>query len=133
MFSAWDTINTNNRRLGPRHKVRLSASVSLIETETDESEWPSILAYTRDISRAGMALVVPSLHVGCHDLSKGDYVLRIVLAISAETSIRILARLIHCGLFNQDESGIGYLIGVKIEEMSAEDRVLYDEFISSLY
>ncbi len=133
MSSAWDTINNNNRRIGPRHKVRLPASVSLIETETDESEWPSVLAYTRDISRGGMALVVPSLHVGCHDLNQGDYVLRIHLAISAETSIGILARLVHCGLFNQDESGIGYLIGVKFEEMSAEDRVLYDEFTSSLY
>ncbi len=133
MFSAWDTINNKNRRHMPRHKVRLSASVSLIETETDESEWPSVLAYTRDISQAGMALVVPSLQMGCHDLNKGDYVLRVILAISAETSVRILARLIHCGLFNQDELGIGYLIGVNIEEMSGEDRVLYDEFIGSLY
>jgi hypothetical protein len=80
-----------------------------------------------------MALVVPSLRMGCHDLDKGDYVLRIVLAISADKSVRILARLVHCGLFNQDESGIGYLIGAKIEEMSAEDSILYDEFISGLY
>ena len=133
MSSAWDTINSNNRRLGPRHKVRLSASVSLIETETDESEWPSVLAYTRDISRGGMALLVPSLQMGCHELDKGDYVLRIVLALSAEASIRTTARVVHCGLFNQDESGIGYLIGVNIEEISAEDQALYDEFISSLY
>ena len=104
-----------------------------MEAETNESEWPSVLAYTRDISRDGMAIVVPSLQMGCHDLNTGDYVLRIVLAISAEASVRMLARLVHCGLFNQDESGIGYLIGVKIEEISAEDQILYDEFISSLH
>lgn len=133
MFSAWDTINNNNRRLVPRHRVRLSASVSLIEAETDESEWPSVLSYTRDVSRGGMALLIPSLQIGCHELDKGEYVLRIVLAISADASVRIVARLVHCGLFNQDESGIGYLIGIRIEEMSAEDRVIYDEFISSLH
>lgn len=132
MVSAWDTIN-NNRRLGPRYKARLSASVSVVEAGTDESEWPSVLAYTRDISSGGMALVVPSLRLGCHDLNEGDNLLQIVLAISARASIRITARLVHCGLFNQDESGIGYLMGVRIEEISAEDRGLYDEFISNLH
>ena len=133
MSSAWDAIKNNNRRRGTRHKARLSASVSLVEKETDESEWPSVLAYTRDISSGGLALIVPSLRLGCHDLDQGDYVLRIILAISSEASITITARLVHCGFFNQDESGIGYLIGVRIEAMSAEDRVLYDEFISSFY
>lgn len=133
MSSAWDAIKNNNRRHGTRHKARLSASVSLVEKETDESEWPSVLAYTRDISSGGLALVVPSQRIGCHELNQGDHVLRIVLAISARASIRITARLVHCTLFNQDESGIGYLIGVSIEDMSAGDRVLYDEFISSFY
>lgn len=131
MSSAWNTIKNSNRRLLPRHKVRLSASVSLIERDASESEWPSVLAYTRDIGSAGLALIVPTLRLGCHDLDKGDYVLRIILALSTQVSIRITARLVHCGLFNQDESGIGYLIGVRIEDISPEDRILYDEFLSS--
>jgi PilZ domain len=133
MSSVWDTIKDNNRRYAPRHKARLSASVSLIEKETDESMWPNVLAYTRDISNGGLSLVVPSPHIGCHELNQGDHVLRIVLAISAQANVRITARLVHCTLFSQDESGIGYLIGVRIEEMNAADRVLYDEFISNFY
>jgi hypothetical protein len=132
MFSAWDIIN-NNRRVAPRHKVRLPASVSLVEKETDESQWPSILAYTRDVSLEGLALVMPTSRMGCHELSEGAYVLKIVLAISHETSVSIVARLMHCGVLSEDEAGVGYLIGVKIEEISAADTLLYNEFIGGLH
>jgi len=129
MSSAWDTIN-RNRRTEPRRKVRLSASVSLIEQEGDEHEWPSVLAYTRDLSASGMALIVPSTRLGCHDLKSGDYLLRIILAISNETSIRVTARLVHCELVNQKDSEIGFLLGVKIEELAAEDHILYNEVVN---
>jgi hypothetical protein len=131
MFSAWDTIN-NNRRLRPRHKVRLPASVSVVEKGTDESQWPSILAYTRDLSREGLAMVIPTSRIGCHELGEGDHVLSIILAISNEVSVRLITRLVHCRVFSEDEAGAGHLVGVKIEEMTAEDGVRYDEFISSL-
>lgn len=110
--------------------MRLSASVSLVEQGADESEWPSVLAYTRDISASGMALILPSTRLGCHDLQSGDYLLRIILAISNETHIRITARLIHCELSTQNESEIGFLLGMRIEEISAEDRILYDEVVN---
>jgi hypothetical protein len=132
MFSAWDIIN-NNRRIAPRHKVRLPASVSLVEKETDESLWPSILAYTRDVSVSGLALVMPTIRMGCHELSEGDHVIKIVLAISHEVSVQLIASLMHCGVLSEDEAGAGYLIGAKIEEISAEDRALYDEFIGGLH
>jgi hypothetical protein len=132
MFSAWDTIN-NNRRIAPRHKIRLPASVSLVEKETDESLWPSILAYTRDVSLAGLALVVPTTRMGCRELSEGDHVLKIILAISHEVSVHLITRLMHCGVLSEDEAGAGYLLGAKIEEMSVEDRALYEEFIGGLH
>ncbi|HEV2912444.1 MAG TPA: PilZ domain-containing protein [Pyrinomonadaceae bacterium] len=131
MFSAWDIINSN-RRLNPRHKVRLMASVSLVLKESEESEAASVLAYTRDLSRDGLAIVLPSARMGCHDLSAGEYQLSIILAISAESSVRLTARLIHCEIF-EDESGAGYLVGVRIEDLNAEDRTLYDEFIGGLH
>lgn len=131
MFSAWDTIN-NNRRVGPRYRARLPVSVSLIEPETEESQWPSVLAYTRDVSREGMSIILLSSRLGCHVLNEGDYVLRIVLAVSAQASVHVTAKLIHCGVFNEDEASSGFLVGVKIEEISPEDRTLYDEFISGL-
>jgi hypothetical protein len=113
--------------------VRQAASVSLIEKEADESLWPSILAYTRDVSREGLALVIPTSRLGCHELSEGDHILKIVLAISHEVSVHLVARLMHCGVLSEDEAGVGYLIGVRIEQASAEDRALYNEFIDGLH
>jgi hypothetical protein len=132
MFSAWDTINSN-RRTGPRHRVRLAAGITLREIDTDESQWPSILAYTRDVSREGMALVLPSSRLGCYELSEGEHVLHIILALSPETSIKLSVLVVHCGILSEDESGAGYLVGVKFEEISAEDHILYDEFLSNLH
>jgi PilZ domain len=131
MFSAWDTIK-NNRRGGPRYRARLPVSVSLVEPETIESQWPSVLAYTRDVSSEGMSIVLLSARLGCYELNEGDYVLRIVLAVSNEASVQITARLVHCGVLTEDDARVGFLVGVKIEEISPEDRTLYDEFISSL-
>jgi hypothetical protein len=131
MFSAWDTIK-NNRRVGPRYRARLPVSVSLVEPETVESQWPSVLAYTRDVSREGMSIILLSSRLGCYELNAGDYVFRIVLAVSNEASVQVRARLVHCGVLTEDNTRAGFLIGVKIEEISPEDRLLYDEFISSL-
>jgi len=130
MFSAWDTINSN-RRLNPRHKARIRAGVSLFFAEIEDRDRTSVLAYTRDLSRDGMALVLPSARMGSHDLCEGDHVLEIVLAISNGANVRLTARLVHCGLY-EDESGASYLVGVRIETMSAEDRTLYDQFIEGL-
>ncbi|HEX8136772.1 MAG TPA: PilZ domain-containing protein [Pyrinomonadaceae bacterium] len=131
MFSAWDTIN-RNRRVSPRYRARLPVSVSLVEPDTEESRWPSVLAYTRDVSREGMSIILLSPRLGCHELNKGDYNFQIILAVSSEASVRVTARLVHCGVFNEDEAGAGYLVGVKIEEIGPEDRLLYDEFIGGL-
>ena len=92
----------------------------------------SLLAYTRVVSLEGLALVMPTSRMGCHELTEGDHVLKIVLAISHEISVSIVARLIHCGALRDHEAGAGYLLGVKIEEISAADRILYNEFIGSL-
>ncbi|HEX8144906.1 MAG TPA: PilZ domain-containing protein [Pyrinomonadaceae bacterium] len=132
MFSAWDTIN-RNRRMEARYRTRLPASVSVVESGIAESRWPSILGYTRDVSRDGMALVIPTSRLGCYELGQGDHRLRIFLAISAEVRVGMIVRLVHCGVFSEDEAEAGYLIGVKIEELGPEDRLLYDEFIASLH
>ena len=131
MFSAWDVINSN-RRQNARYKARLMASVSLVVEESEESDLATVLSYTKDLSREGMALILPSTRMGCHDLSAGDHLLSIILAISTEANLSLTARVVHCGLY-EDESGTGYLVGVRIEEISAEDRILYDEFIGGLH
>jgi hypothetical protein len=129
--SAWETIN-NNRRREPRHKVRLTASVSLIGQEIEESQTTTVLAYTRDISKAGLCLVMPSSHMGCHNLEEGNHVLRIVLVLPAGTSVRMEGQLMYCLPFDAEGFGGGYLSGVKLTESSPEDYTLYHDFIETL-
>ncbi|HYY57417.1 MAG TPA: PilZ domain-containing protein [Pyrinomonadaceae bacterium] len=130
MVSAWEAIS--NRRSQDRYRISLQASVSLVENNTSDRQWPSVLARTTEISLDGIALIVPSTHMGRHDLREGRHLLRIILAVSTSSNVAIMARLIHFGPFDTGQAEPSYLIGVKIEQLGAVDCLLYAEFIRSL-
>lgn len=130
MASAWEVIT--NRRSNPRYRIRLQASVSLVENNTSDCQWPSVLAYTTEISRDAIALLMPSTHMGRHDLRMGEHRLRIILAIPPSANVTIAAKLIHCGQFRIGRVEQGYLIGVGIEQISAMDCLLYDGLLRNL-
>jgi len=130
MVSAWEAVR--DRRSQPRHRVRLRASVSRIDSSIGESEWPSVLAHTVEISRSGLALIVPSSSMECIDPSEGEYLLRIILAISSVASVKIDAAIVHCSSHDAGQAEPGYLTGVRIERINTVGRLLYDEFIKSL-
>lgn len=127
--SAWETIR-NNRRREPRYRVRLMASVSVIE-QIEESRWATVLSYTRDVSREGLCLIIPSSRMGCHNLEEANHVLQVVLVLPDGASVTLDGQLIYCTVYNA-EPETGYLAGVKIAEINSEDRARYDEFIDSL-
>jgi hypothetical protein len=129
MASAWETIS-NNRRREPRYRVRLTASVSTIE-ETEENRWATVLAYTRDISRKGLCLFMPSSGMGCHNLEGATHALRVILVLPNGVSITLESQLIYCTTYTV-ESESGYLAGVKITEISSVDRATYEDFMASL-
>ena len=129
MASAWETIS-NNRRREPRYRVRLTVSVSIVE-ETEENQWATVLAFTRDVSREGLCLVMPSSRMGCHNLEEADHVLRVILVLPEGVSITLESRLAYCTTY-VSESEAGYLAGVKITEINSVDRTIYDDFIAGL-
>lgn len=134
MNSHISEIFGNNRRRVIRRKVRLPASLSLIDTETPVNSTvypPTALGYTRDISAEGLALIVPSMSLGDHDLAHGEQMLRIILALPAGNVLMQAAVVRHERL---EESGpdMGYLIGLSISEMSEDDRNLYMEYLHIL-
>lgn len=131
MASAWETIR-RDRRQGPRYKVSLRASVSVIEAATGHSHGDVVLAQTRDVSREGLCLVMPSTRLGPHDLNEGDHAVLIVLALPAGDSVRIEGRLAHCLPLKDGDPTAGCLAGFVITRLSAEDRALYDDFIAGL-
>lgn len=125
---AWETIS-NSRRREPRYRVRLTASVSVVE-DKEENQWVTVLAYTRDISREGLCLVMPSAQMGCHNLSEVKHLLRVILVLPIGVSIALETRLVYCIAYTAEQ--VGYLVGVKIAEINPADRVTYDDFINSL-
>lgn len=126
MASAWETIR-RDRRQEPRHKVSLMASVSVIEAATGQSHGDVVLAQTRDVSREGLSIVLPSSRLGPHDLGEGGHSVLIVLALPAGDSVKIEGRLAHCLPLTE-----GCLAGFQITRLSAEDRAAYHDFIDSL-
>jgi hypothetical protein len=129
MASAWETIS-NNRRRETRYRVSLTASVSIVEG-IEGNQWPTVLAYTRDVSREGLCLVMPSSRIGCHNLEDANHVLRVILVLPNGVSIDLESQLVYCTTYTA-ESEAGYLAGVKIMEINSVDRAVYDDFIDSL-
>lgn len=129
MATAWEIISTNRRR-ETRYGVRLTASVSIVE-EGEEHQWPTVLAYTRDVSREGLCLVMPSSRMGCHYLEDANHVMRVILVLPDGVSVRLESQLVYCTTYTV-ESEAGYLAGVKITEINSQDRMVYDDFINRL-
>ena len=124
----------NDRRRVIRRKVRLPASLSLIDTETPASSTAhprSALGYTRDISAEGLALIVPSVLLGNHDLASGEQMLQIILALPAG-NVLMRATVVRHERLEESAPDIGYLIGLRISEMSEGDRTLYAEYLHTL-
>jgi hypothetical protein len=136
MDSHISEIFGNNRRRVIRRKVRLPASISLIDAEATASSSSTVhplsaLGYTRDISAEGLALIVPSVSLGGHDLASGEQVLQIILALPAG-NVSMHATVVRHERLGENGPDIGYLIGLRITGTSEDDRHLYGEYLHTL-
>ncbi|HYG80387.1 MAG TPA: PilZ domain-containing protein [Pyrinomonadaceae bacterium] len=131
MASAWETISSD-RRSEPRHKVSLRASVSVVEPGAGEGSRATVLAHTRDVSREGLCLVMPSSRLGSQSLGEGGRAVLIVLVLPAGDSVKLEGRLAYCIPLEADEPAAGCLAGVQITALGPEDRAAYHDFIDRL-
>ena len=130
MASAWQTISSD-RRSGPRHMVRLRASVSVLEAETGEGG-ATVLAHTRDISRDGLCLVMPTSRIGSFSLGEGSRAVLVVLVLPSGDSVNLEGRLAYCIPLESDEPAAGCLAGVRITGLAPGDGAAYYDFIDGL-
>ena len=75
--------------------------------------------------------MVPAIRIGEHYLAGENCRLVIKLELPAGP-VEIQATPVRYERFDEDESDMGYLIGVSITEMSETDRGRYNEYIASL-
>lgn len=116
-----------NRRRAQRYKVRLSVSVSPVEGRKPASravERGALYGYTRDISSSGLALILPAIRINNTYLTGEDRTLEVLIEHEAEPIV-IYAVTTRYEKLDEEGADKGYLIGVKIVEMSDEDRLRY--------
>ena len=112
------TERRSTRRRGARYAARIPFNVSVAGANHAQS----LAGHTRDLGEGDLNLIVPSIRIGGDYLTLKDNKLSVTLELpsGAVTLIAVPAR------FEQlDGEGEGYLVGVRIEEMSASERELY--------
>ena len=117
-----------NRRRAPRYRVRLSVRVSPVKAarpaRLSALEPDALYGYTRDISVTGLALILPSIRINNIYLTGEDRTLEILIEHESEPIV-IYGISARYEKLEEGEADKGYVVGIKITEMSAEDRTRF--------
>jgi hypothetical protein len=122
-----------DRRHTDRHRVRLAASVSLIQkarTANGGRPAAALSGQTRDVSADGLAIIVPAIHIDGHHLVGEGRTLLIKLQLP-DTTLSIKVNPVRYERLDEDETESGYLIAMHITEMQDDERAAYHEYIES--
>ena len=121
----------NDRRQSPRLGVRLLFTVSIRRaTNGNGNNRKKVMhGHTRDISRSGLALLVPQAHLDGHHLAAagGDIEVNLELP-GGPISMMVGAR--RYEQLEKSELGCNYLIGARIVQIDDDDRARYLSFVS---
>jgi hypothetical protein len=134
-----------NRRVAPRYSAHLEAalilSISLGESKKADKETSPlrIAGYTRDISQSGLALIVPTIHIGGQYLTNQSRTLEITIKLPTGY-VQLHATPVRYSPLEADEAkdaeaGVkdtGYIVGVQITQMSEPDRARYNAYLEKL-
>ena len=121
-----------DRRSSSRLRVRLLFSISVGRKANGNSSGHLerlLKGHTQDLSQDGLALNVPQVHLDGHHLATEERDLQLKLELP-DGPISMLVTTMHYERLDEVELGYGYLIGVRIVQISDEDRRLYLTFIT---
>ena len=126
--------NPEDRRQSPRLdanlQARLDFSVLLREAENSDSgvqHMRAVAGHTVNLSAIGLAVMLHAQNIDPQYLTGGENSMSIELDLPSGVSIEIEAMPVR---YEKREDG--YLIGVRITEISERDRELYDEYLREL-
>ena len=124
--------DTRNRRRAPRFTVRLPVQVRQIVRGhfTGDAEYsPVVNGYTRDISKIGIAIVLPDEGAEGYDFSDTEKRLQVWMRIPERTVLMKAAPVCHEEDKRTDRVR---LIGAQIGSMSEGDRAAFNRYIETL-
>jgi PilZ domain len=117
-------------------QARLLLSVSLApeaqERAADALRPAKLIGGTRNLSETGLAIVLPSIHIGSSLIIEEDCALRIVLDIYPAGLVEMDTVAVHHRRLEEKEGAVGHLVGVRITGMSDSDRARYLAYLASL-
>jgi len=113
----------------PRKQVRCLFSLWLPDGNSSGTGRPiKLVGFTRDMSETGLALIVPSLNLGHAKLPEANRPLRVALSFATKT-VEMTTAFTRYKRLEARGAESGYLLGVRIIEMSAEDLALYQKVL----
>lgn len=123
-----------NRRHCKRVQTRLTFTISLSDPRVSSNgsrRLPTLDGHTLDVSRTGLALIVPAIRIGEHYLAGADRKLHVKLQLPTGP-VEMKVATVRYESLEESREETGYLIGARITEMSDQDRATYDRYIASI-
>lgn len=118
-----------SRLTAPRKKLCVPVTISLDSEKNATAKTIYANGETRDLSKSGVAIIIPSIRL-CEKYLVGED--RTIYAVMDLPNGKIKLELVGC---RYEQLGIhdsvsSYLIGARILYMSQADRELYDEYLT---
>ena len=123
-----------NRRHSKRVQTRLTFTLSISDPRVNSNgsrRLPALNGHTLDISRTGLALIVPAIRIGEHYLAGADRKLHVKLDLPTGP-VEMKVATVRYESLEESRDETGYLIGARIAEMSDQDRASFDSYIAKL-
>lgn len=121
-----------DRRKSPRLRVRLLFTVAIPRPNNANGSKPPerLKGHTRDISRNGLALLVPRVHLNGHHLAAEGRELELTLELGGNGPVSMGVMPRRYEQLEKAELGCSYLIGARIVKFEEEDRRRYLSFLN---
>ena len=123
-----------NRRRSKRAQARLNFNLSLGDPRVNSNgsrRLPSLNGHTLDVSVTGLALVVPAIRIGEHYVAGVERRLHLNLELPTG-SVQMTVAPVRYESLEDDANESGYLVGVRIMEMSDTDRGKFADYLKRL-
>ena len=119
-----------DRRQSPRVRTRVLFSISIRKkVRSNGAADRTLKGHTRDVSITGLAMMLPQVHLEGHHLAAESRELQVMLELPGG-AIPLVVIPKRYEKLDEAELGCNYLIGAKIVQISDEDRIRLENFIS---
>jgi hypothetical protein len=118
-----------------RFKARLPFIITLLGSEKASvkklRDAPSLVGYTRDLSKRGLTLLLPSVRLGDVYLTAGESYLGVKLQLP-DGQVALLTVSVRFEQLSQKEAECSYLLAVRIVKMQKAERERYFAYLSTI-